>query len=39
VSGNERAPRTPRVIPRALAEGEIEVLGLMPDSQSWFIQR
>ena len=34
MSGNERAPRTPRVIPRALAEGEIEVLGLMPDSSN-----
>ncbi len=32
--GDERAPRTPRVIPRALAEGEIEVLGLMPDSSN-----
>jgi len=34
VSGNERAPRASRVIPRALAEGEIEVLGLMPDSSN-----
>jgi hypothetical protein len=32
--GDERAPRAARVIPRALAEGEIEVLGLMPDSSN-----
>jgi uncharacterized repeat protein (TIGR03843 family) len=34
VSGDERPPRAARVIPRALAEGEIEVLGLMPDSSN-----
>jgi uncharacterized repeat protein (TIGR03843 family) len=34
MSGDERAPRTTRVIPRALAEGEIEILGLMPDSSN-----
>jgi uncharacterized repeat protein (TIGR03843 family) len=34
VSGHERAPRAARVIPPALAEGEIEVLGLMPDSSN-----
>jgi hypothetical protein len=32
--GDERAPRTARVIPPALAEGEIEVLGLMPDASN-----
>jgi hypothetical protein len=34
VSGHERAPRPALVIPRALAEGAIEVLGLMPDSSN-----
>ena len=34
MSGNERAPRGSRVIPRPLAEGAIEVLGLMPDSSN-----
>ena len=34
MSGNERAPRSSRVIPRPLAEGAIEVLGLMPDSSN-----
>jgi uncharacterized repeat protein (TIGR03843 family) len=34
MSGDERAPRTTRVIPRPLAEGEIEILGLMPDSSN-----
>jgi uncharacterized repeat protein (TIGR03843 family) len=32
--GDERAPRAARLIPRALAEGEIEVLGLMPESSN-----
>jgi uncharacterized repeat protein (TIGR03843 family) len=34
VSGDERPPRPARVIPQVLAEGEIEVLGLMPDSSN-----
>ena len=34
MSGNERAPRSSRVIPRPLAEGAIDVLGLMPDSSN-----
>jgi uncharacterized repeat protein (TIGR03843 family) len=34
MSGDERASHTARVIPRPLAEGEIEVLGLMPDSSN-----
>jgi uncharacterized repeat protein (TIGR03843 family) len=34
VSGDERPPRSARVIPPVLAEGEIEVLGLMPDSSN-----
>ena len=34
MSGNERAPRGSRVIPRPLAEGAIDVLGLMPDSSN-----
>jgi uncharacterized repeat protein (TIGR03843 family) len=32
--GDERAPRAARVIPRALAEGAIDVLGLMPDASN-----
>ena len=34
MSGDERAPRVALVIPPALAEGAIEVLGLMPDSSN-----
>jgi uncharacterized repeat protein (TIGR03843 family) len=34
MSGDERAPSATRVIPRPLADGEIEVLGLMPDSSN-----
>jgi len=34
MSGDERAPRAARVIPHPLAEGEIEVLGLMPDASN-----
>jgi hypothetical protein len=34
MSGDERAPRAALVIPPALAEGEIEVLGSMPDSSN-----
>ena len=32
--GDERSPRATRVIPRALAEGQIEVLGLMPGASN-----
>jgi hypothetical protein len=32
--GDERAPRAARVIPLPLAEGEIEVLGSMPDASN-----
>jgi len=34
VSGDERPSRAARVIPTALAQGEIEILGLMPDSSN-----
>ncbi len=34
MSGDERAPRAAHVIPSPLSEGEIEVLGMMPDASN-----